>query len=199
MLVAGAATLVVTGTALWVISDQRPREVDAAGALARVVVAPKDVASFTKGPDPWVLPRLRGSEQLIAGTITVPPGLTDEDYYAVFVINEQTRRVAQDMWGRSHGEVLARGWDGRFNEAAEAYSWLAPAASIETSSGWQDPGTNVAFGSEALSGPIEFVAVIDALEGAPDVEDITVGLAAWDDDGDLAWAAVLPQDVSAAA
>ncbi len=127
----------------------------------------------------------------------MPPSLRDHDYYAVFVINERTRTVAQDMWGRSQGRPLSRGWDGRYHEAAKTYRWLAPAASTQTSTGWRDAGTNIGFGPEALASPIEFVALVDTFGPPAKAKHITVGLAAWDVDEELAWAAVIPQGPAA--
>jgi hypothetical protein len=196
VLIAVVVALAVAGGALWVNLTRAPAEVDVSGARAEVLLAAQDVETFTKG-FPGVWPRPRGSEQLIAGTITVPPSLRDHDNYAVFVINERTKAVARDMWGSSEGRPLSRGWDGRYNEAAETYRWLAPAASTQTGTGWQDAGTNISFGPEALASPIEFVAFVDNFGLPVKAKDITVGLAAWDGEGDLAWAAVLPQEPAA--
>jgi hypothetical protein len=139
----------------------------------------------------------RQSSQIVAGTITVPPdtALFDQDYYSLFVIDETDDDVALDVYGLPSGDSeLARGWDGRYNQLAETYPWLASVASVKTGSGWTDPGTTLSFGPDALDRPLMFAAWLrpsGLLLDEP--EQLTIALAAWDDEGELAWAVPLGQ------
>jgi hypothetical protein len=121
--------------------------------------------------------------------------LSDQDQYSLFVIDETDDDVALDVYGLpADNSVYSRGWDGRYNELAEKYPWFASVASTKTGSGWTDPGTTVSFNSDALARPIAFAAWLKPngllLE---EPERLTIALAAWDDDGGLAWAVPLGQ------
>jgi hypothetical protein len=194
------AVAAVLGVTSWLTMRGPGDPPAASGVTVDLVLEPTQVKTFVRehdGSHSGITLSAPQTSQIVAGTITVPPdtALSDQDYYALFVIDETDDDVALDVYGLpSKGSGLTRGWDGRYNELAEEYPWLASVASTETGSGWTDPGTTLAFESDALNRPLQFAAWLQPGGSLLDKPaQLTIALAAWDDDGDLAWAVPLGQ------
>ena len=194
------AVAAVLGVTSWLTMRGPGDPPAASGVTVDLVLEPTEVRTFVRkhdGSHSGITLGAPRSSQIVAGTITVPPDtdLSDQDYYSLFVIDETDDDVAWDVYGLpSRGSGLARGWDGRYDQLAETYPWLASVASTETGSGWTDPGTTLSFGPDALARPLAFAAWLrpsGVLLDEP--EQLTIALAAWDDEGDLAWAVPLGQ------
>lgn len=134
--------------------------------------------------------------QVVAGTLSIPhdSALAGEDHYALFVIDERFDQVATEVWAVPFGTTsVSRGWEGRYDEVAEANPALSSVASIQRAGGsWTDPGTTLALTQEQLTQPLDFVAWLsDSPVLMSDPDELTIALAAWDEQGDLAWSTTL--------
>ena len=114
------------------------------------------------GPGRLTVP-VQSSQQVVGQlTFAVPANASPDDQYALFVIDNRLGQPVAQMWGVGPaGTHVAQGWDSRYGQVAQRYSWLASLAPVPVDGGtaWTDPGTAVSFVGSTTS-PVTFDAVL---------------------------------------
>ena len=147
------------------------------------IVAPAQAqaaADRLAGPGRLTAPvGIPGVREEVVGQLTfrTPDNAPHDGQYALFVIDNDDHRPVRDIWGAGpRGTDVGQGWDGRFDQLADKYHWLAPLADMDNGDG--DPGSAVMFRPDTAS-PVTFVAPLraGALPVADPSRQLTIALA----------------------
>lgn len=177
MVVVGVAVLLlaVVGQYAWSGWFQRPPYLPEAvhASATFTVLSPRQAqAKVDELAGPGRVTVSWRSRQQVVGqlTFTVPPNVRPDDQYALFVIDNRVHRPVPAMWGVGPVEThVGQGWDSRYAQVTQRYSWLASLAAVPAGDGsWADPRTAVSFPADTTS-PVTFVAALGPY--APPVTD----------------------------